>query len=60
MSLEIVPIEGIGAVAPGDDLLSILGEALGDLRPRTGDVLVVTHKIVSKAEGRVVHIDGDP
>lgn len=60
MSLEIVPIEGIGAVAPGDDLLSILGEALSVLHPRNGDVLVVTHKIVSKAEGQVVAIDGDP
>lgn len=60
MSLQIIPIEGIGVVAPGDDLLSILGKALRDLNPRSGDVLVVTHKIVSKAEGRVVQIEGDP
>ena len=42
---------------PGDDLGSILaGAAPGDLGD--GDVLVVAHKVVSKAEGRVVALDG--
>jgi len=60
MTIEIVPVEGIGAIRPGDDLLSILVETLTPLSPVTGDVLVVTHKIVSKSEGQVVTIDGDP
>lgn len=59
MKIEIVPIPGIGAVSPGDDLLGILKDAMAPLQPRTGDVLVVTHKIVSKAEGQVVEIEGD-
>lgn len=60
MSLHILPVEGIGAIKPGDDLLSILVNALTSIAPRNADVLVVTHKIVSKAEGRVVDIVGDP
>jgi coenzyme F420-0:L-glutamate ligase/coenzyme F420-1:gamma-L-glutamate ligase len=53
--LEVIPIEGIPEVRPGDDLASLIlgaatagGETIGD-----GDILVVTHKVVSKAEGRV-------
>ncbi len=60
MKLEILPVPGIGAVNPGDDLLNVLINALRPLSPLRGDVLVVTHKIVSKAEGRVVTIEGDP
>jgi coenzyme F420-0:L-glutamate ligase/coenzyme F420-1:gamma-L-glutamate ligase len=54
-------VPGIGEVRPGDDLAALLGDALAadaGARPATalvdGDVLVVTSKIVSKAEGRVV------
>lgn len=54
-------VPGIGEVRPGDDLATLLGDALAAdaaARPATalvaGDVLVVTSKIVSKAEGRVV------
>jgi coenzyme F420-0:L-glutamate ligase/coenzyme F420-1:gamma-L-glutamate ligase len=54
-------VPGIGEVRPGDDLATLLGDALAAdaaSRPATvladGDVLVVTSKIVSKAEGRVV------
>jgi coenzyme F420-0:L-glutamate ligase/coenzyme F420-1:gamma-L-glutamate ligase len=57
--LEIVAIEGIGEVRPGDDLVSLLVDARPDLRD--GDVLVVTQKVVSKAEAQLVPIDpGDP
>lgn len=54
--IEIVPVAGIGEVRPGDDLPALLAtalEAMG-LAPAAGDVLVVTQKIVSKAEGRFV------
>ena len=59
MTLQIVPLTGIGPVHPGDELTDILIDALTALSPGSGDVLVVTHKIVSKAEGRVVTIEGD-
>ncbi|HEX5695182.1 MAG TPA: coenzyme F420-0:L-glutamate ligase [Acidimicrobiia bacterium] len=59
MTLEIHPVAGIGHLAQGDDLSEILADALQPLHPSPGDVLVVTHKIVSKAEGRVVAIEGD-
>lgn len=50
---------GVGEVRPGDDLVTLLLDALAadddpDHRPADGDVLVLTSKVVSKAEGRVV------
>jgi coenzyme F420-0:L-glutamate ligase/coenzyme F420-1:gamma-L-glutamate ligase len=39
--------------------VDVLAGALEPLTPQDGDVLVVTHKIVSKAEGRVVEVTGD-
>jgi coenzyme F420-0:L-glutamate ligase/coenzyme F420-1:gamma-L-glutamate ligase len=53
--LTITPLEGVPEIAPGDDLARALGDALeraGGLADR--DVVVVAHKVVSKAEGRVV------
>jgi coenzyme F420-0:L-glutamate ligase/coenzyme F420-1:gamma-L-glutamate ligase len=53
--LEVMPVEGIPEVHPGDDLSKLIALAAGeDLR--AGDILVVTHKIVSKAEGRLVDL----
>lgn len=49
--LQIRALDGIGEITTGDDLVSIIIEASGaDLRD--GDILVVTSKVVSKAEGR--------
>jgi coenzyme F420-0:L-glutamate ligase/coenzyme F420-1:gamma-L-glutamate ligase len=45
------PVTGLPEVRPGDDLAALLAGAVG---LRDGDVLVVTSKVVSKAEGRVV------
>ena len=59
MTLEILPVVGIGTVSLGDDLAGLLASALEPLAPVSGNVLVVTHKIVSKAEGAVVEIEGD-
>jgi coenzyme F420-0:L-glutamate ligase/coenzyme F420-1:gamma-L-glutamate ligase len=64
--MALIPLAGIGEITPGDDLARALAGALApaaadgpELRP--GDVLVVTQKVVSKAEGRLVAIDpGDP
>ena len=53
--LEVLAVEGIPEVRPGDDLADLIARAEGqDLR--AGDVVVVTHKIVSKAEGRLVDL----
>ncbi len=59
--LSIVGIEGIGEVSPGDDVASRLLDALGVMGMSLvdEDVVVVTHKIVSKAEGRVVDLADD-
>jgi coenzyme F420-0:L-glutamate ligase/coenzyme F420-1:gamma-L-glutamate ligase len=58
--VEAVAIDGIGEIVPGDDLPTIITEALAaatDLQPlRDDDVLVVTQKVVSKAEGASVDL----
>ncbi|SBT52133.1 coenzyme F420-0:L-glutamate ligase [Micromonospora auratinigra] len=57
MRLEILPVPGIGDVTEGDDLAALIAAAAPWLRD--GDVLVVTSKIVSKAEGRLVDVPAD-
>lgn len=53
MKLEVVAPDGIGEIAAGTDLAAVVAEhAPGGLRD--GDVVVLTSKVVSKAEGRVV------
>jgi coenzyme F420-0:L-glutamate ligase/coenzyme F420-1:gamma-L-glutamate ligase len=58
--VEILALAGLPEVAPGDDLARLIGDALeatdGALPLRVGDVLVVTQKVVSKAEGAVVDL----
>lgn len=56
--LELVALDGIGEVAPGDDLALHVARALpaSDLELTDADVLVVTQKVVSKAEGRLVEL----
>jgi len=51
-TLSVRPVGGLGEVRAGDDLAALLAGACPDLRD--GDVLVVTSKVISKAEGRVV------
>lgn len=57
MRIEVLPVLGIGPVSPGDDLAALIATAAPWLR--NGDVLVVTSKIVSKAEGRLVDVPLD-
>lgn len=52
---EVLGVPGIGEVQPGSDIAKLIAEAGTDLAD--GDVLLVTSKIVSKAEGRVVDAD---
>ena len=53
MVVEIFPVPGLPDIEPGDDLTALLVEVLAPLHPRDGDILVVTHKVVSKAEGAI-------
>lgn len=55
--LEIIPVEGVPEVRPGDVLADLLVAASVVLED--GDVVVVTQKVVSKAEGRLVAVDHD-
>ena len=60
--LEVFPILGVPEVRPGDDLAGQIAEAAaaGDRTAlRDGDVVVVTQKVVSKAEGKLERIDPD-
>jgi coenzyme F420-0:L-glutamate ligase/coenzyme F420-1:gamma-L-glutamate ligase len=52
--VEVFAIEGLPEVRPGDDLVDVLAPALTAAGVRDGDIVVVTSKIVSKAEGRLV------
>jgi coenzyme F420-0:L-glutamate ligase/coenzyme F420-1:gamma-L-glutamate ligase len=57
--VEVLPVEGVAEVRPGDDLAAALSEPLRAAGVRDGDIVVVTQKVVSKAEGRVVPEEGD-
>jgi coenzyme F420-0:L-glutamate ligase / coenzyme F420-1:gamma-L-glutamate ligase len=52
VTLTVQPVAGLPEVAAGADLAALIAGAAPDLRD--GDILVVTSKVVSKAEGRVV------
>src|SRR5687768_16576318 len=57
MRLEVFAIEGIPEVVAGDDLAGLIVDAEPDLR--SGDVVVVTQKVVSKADAAMARIDPD-
>lgn len=54
--LEVFGVEGLGEIARGADLAGMICDAV-DLRDR--DVVVVTQKVVSKAEGAMAAVDAD-
>lgn len=60
-SIQVIGIPGISEITPGDDVAQAIIDAIDDslAHLQEGDVLVVTHKIVSKAEGRVVEAEND-
>lgn len=58
--LRVIAVDGLPEVRPGDVLAELIVAACG-ASLLEGDVLVVTQKVVSKAEGRLVEVDpGDP
>jgi coenzyme F420-0:L-glutamate ligase/coenzyme F420-1:gamma-L-glutamate ligase len=52
--LRVIPVHGLPEVGEGDDVAVLIASAV---RLQDGDVVVVAHKVVSKAEGRVVRLD---
>ena len=59
--VRLLPVTGIGEVVPGTDIGDLIAAAAraNGLDLHDGDVVVVTQKIVSKAEGRLVALDRD-
>jgi len=57
-TIQIIPVTQIKEIRSGDDLSSLISEALKkqDIALADSDILVITQKIVSKAEGRVVDL----
>jgi coenzyme F420-0:L-glutamate ligase/coenzyme F420-1:gamma-L-glutamate ligase len=55
-TITLTALEGIPSIAPGDDLAGILCRGMTSAGPAPGDVLAVSHKVVSKAEGRYVDL----
>ena len=59
-TLVVLPLAPLPEIRPGDDLAALLGDALastpGALPLRSDDVVVVTQKVVSKAEGAIVDL----
>lgn len=58
-AVTIIPLGGMPRVQPGDDLPALIADALerAGLAVRAQDIVVVTQKIVSKAEGRYLDLD---
>jgi coenzyme F420-0:L-glutamate ligase / coenzyme F420-1:gamma-L-glutamate ligase len=61
MMISLIPVEGVPEVQPGDELADLILAALmpAGSQLEDYDVVVVTQKVVSKAEGRLVPIDPD-
>jgi coenzyme F420-0:L-glutamate ligase / coenzyme F420-1:gamma-L-glutamate ligase len=53
--LRILPVEGLPGIDQGDDIGQLIADRIG---LEDGDVVVVSQKAVSKAEGRVLRLDG--
>lgn len=58
VELRVYGIGGLPEIRPGDDVSSLIGEgiATSKLGLQAGDIVVVTHKVVSKGEGRLVDL----
>jgi coenzyme F420-0:L-glutamate ligase/coenzyme F420-1:gamma-L-glutamate ligase len=57
--IEIIPVENLPLIAEGDSLGELIVEAAAKQGTpiKQGDIVVVTHKIVSKSEGNIVNLD---
>jgi coenzyme F420-0:L-glutamate ligase/coenzyme F420-1:gamma-L-glutamate ligase len=57
VTITVLPVEGIPEIHPGDDLAAAVAAAIPASELRAGDIVAVTQKVVSKAEGRLVRSD---
>ncbi|MEM2129871.1 MAG: coenzyme F420-0:L-glutamate ligase, partial [Candidatus Bathyarchaeia archaeon] len=57
--IEIIPITGLPIIKEGDDLGELISEAARKQGTpiQEGDIVVITHVVVSRAEGNVINID---
>lgn len=53
--IEIIPVQGIPLIHPGSDIVGLIFESIrqSKLDIRDGDIFVIAHTVVSKAEGRI-------
>lgn len=51
--VELIAVEGLPEVRPGDDLAELISSTA---RVQKGDILVVAQKVVSKSEGRIINL----
>ncbi len=60
-AVTILPVPGIGEIGTGDDVAGVILDAThaAGIKLDDGDIVVVTHKIVSKAEGRIADVPED-
>jgi len=56
--IQIIPVPGLSAIQPGDDIASLIANCLRDQTNGImhGDIFVIAQKIVSKSEGRIVNL----
>ena len=56
VEMRLIGLPGIPEIVPDDPLGEIIAGAIqqSGLRPVVGDIVVITQKVVSKAEGRLV------
>lgn len=61
VTVSIIPVHGIGEIRPGDDLAKIIDDAVAanGLTFADDDIITVTHKVVSKAEGALARYTTD-
>jgi coenzyme F420-0:L-glutamate ligase / coenzyme F420-1:gamma-L-glutamate ligase len=59
MTIAVIPVPGLPMIRPGDDLPALLADAIEAARVgvKSGDVVAICQKVVSKAEGAVVSLD---
>lgn len=56
--VTIIPVDGLPEIQPGDPLEDMIAERIAAVAGgvESGDIVIVTHKVVSKAEGRLVEL----
>lgn len=57
--IKIIPVKGLPIIKEGDDLGELICRAAdgGGTPIREGDIIVITHKVISRAEGNIINLD---